>query len=78
MEKATRIFARMSEGEKATLRMANAGRIEYLANTAYLADLPLETHDERHVVLTEVYALAMLEFATKSARRDYGIAGVAF
>jgi hypothetical protein len=77
MQQATIIFSRLTEVEKLKLRAASPGAIDYLANTAYLSDMPDQSFEERAAVLTEVRALALLAFATASARTDYG-PGLAF
>lgn len=67
MELAQRIFSRLTEVEKITIRAAHGDRLDYLADTIHRVDLPDFTFDDRCAILAEVKALCMLEMATKSA-----------
>lgn len=71
MQKATTIFARLSEVEKIKLRMASPSVVEHLANTSFVVDMPDLAFEDRTAVLTEVQAIAALAFASHSARTDY-------
>lgn len=72
MKQAMTIFNRLTEVEKIQIRAAqNINRIEWLANTQHLSDMPLETFDERVSTLVEVQALCFLDFKTKSQNADF-------
>jgi hypothetical protein len=74
MEAAVKLFNRLTEVEKIGLRGATPGRVEYLADTAFLGDLVNELAGDRALILTEVQALCNLELASKVA--DAGFSGV--
>lgn len=74
MEKATRIFDRLTEIEKIAIRGASPDRLDYLADTTHRYDMPLESFDERCSTMKEVQALCLLESASKAG--DTGFNGV--
>lgn len=71
MQQANKIFNRLTEVEKMTIRGASPDRLDYLGDTSHRSDMPLATFDERCAVMKEVHALCALEFATKSQGRDF-------
>ena len=72
MQTAVTLFNRLREIEKGQLRGATPGRVEFLADTTYLVDLPDTDHAHRTRILTEVQALVNLEYATKSEGLAFG------
>lgn len=66
MELATKIFNRMTEVEKISVRGASPDRLDYLGDTSHRSDMPSTSFDERCATMREVHALCMLEFASKT------------
>lgn len=72
MQAAITLFNRLTETEKVGLRMASPGTIDHLAHTSYLGDLRNVDPQERTAVLTEVAALANLQFVTVGSSHEFG------
>ena len=72
MQAALKLFGRLTEVEKIALRAASPGRLEYLANTAFLSDLPAIPFDERVAIVAEAAALSNLQSSSRAASLEFG------
>lgn len=74
MQRATKVFNRLSENEKIRLRVAGPDRLAYLARADFLVDLVELPHEEATLILTEVQALCHLQFKHRSTLA-FGVPG---
>ena len=67
MQKAHKVFVRMTEVEKIFVRAASDAALDLAGDTVYRADLPDTDFFERSQIMKEIQAICLLESAERSA-----------